>query len=674
MVSGTPKRQGSKANVRSSRTARTRPSHVSSAGPAVEQARVPSSHASRKTWVSLTLLVVTFAVYFQVVGFGSVAYDDQDYINPAQVRQGLTWHGLTWAFTSGEAANWFPVTRLSHMLDFQLFGSRFGFHHLTSVFFHALAALLLFAFLNRSTGAPWRSALVAFLFALHPVHVESVAWIAERKDVLGAFFWFLTLWVYLRYMERPGLGRYALVLLSFSAGLMSKPMVVTLPFVLFLVDFWPLRRWRGAIQIWEKVPLLALSAASAIITFLVQQNGGSVAPANYRPFGLQIGNAILSYVVYIGQVFWPSKLALLYPFPAHVPAWEVLAATLALLSISAIVLLAYRGYPYLAFGWLWYLGTLVPVIGLVQVGIQAHADRYMYIPMTGLAIMLSWGAADVVRCWPRLKPAVIAFLATACTLAVIASWFQIRIWKDSESLFRHAIAVTEDNYEMHYTLGQTLSGMPGHLPEAIREFETALGIFPDMVEAQHGLGFALSQVPGREQEAISHYEAALRINPNFVGGHLGLAAALSKIPERVPEAITHYEAALRAKPDDAETHINLGAALSQFPDRVPEAITHYRAALRLKPNSVEAHNDLGIGLANIPGREQEAISNYQEAIRIDPNFMYAHYNLANLLARIPGRLPEAISEMEAAYRISPEPVVRQSLDRLRAFSASTTAR
>lgn len=268
--------------VRSSRSQRGLKSVVLAA----EQGCVHRSR-SRRIWICVALLVATFAMYFQVAGFGSVAYDDQDYINPAQVRQGLTWHGFTWAFESHDAANWFPVTRLSHMLDFQLFGSQLGFHHLTSVFFHALAALLLFVFLNRSTGTLWRSALVAFLFALHPLHVESVAWMAERKDVLSAFFWFLTLWLYSRYVDRPGMGRYAVVLLSFSIGLMAKPMVVSLPFVLLLVDFWPLRRQRAAILFWEKVSFFALSAASAIVTFLVQQSGGSMAPTNYRPFGLR---------------------------------------------------------------------------------------------------------------------------------------------------------------------------------------------------------------------------------------------------------------------------------------------------------------------------------------------------------------------------------------------------
>ncbi len=630
----------------------------------------PQRTASYTVWIYLALFLATFAVYSQVREFHFVDYDDPDYIDTPQVRQGITREGVIWAFTSGEASNWFPVTRLSHMLDFQLFGTQSGWHHLTSVLFHALTVLLLFAFLYRSTGAKWRSALVAFLFALHPLHVESVAWVAERKDVLSAFFWFLTLWTYVRYSERPGIGRYALVLLPFCLGLMAKPMIVTLPFVLLLVDQWPLRRAWTANLIWEKLPFLGLATVSAIVTFLVQKSGGAVELLSIRPMSLRIENALVSYIAYIGQMFWPAKLALLYPYPAHLPEWQAMLAGLILAGISVLVLRCYRNHPYLTIGWLWYLGTLVPVIGLVQVGLQAHADRYTYIPMAGLSIMLAWGAADFLTRWPKAKPALIACVAAACSVATVVTWVQIQYWKDSESLYRHAIDVTDENYVMHYGLGATLSKLPGRLPEAISEYRTSLRISPEYADAHFNLGVALSETPGHLTEAIEEYQAAIHIRPNMAQAHNNLGLALSDTPGRLQDAISEFQAALRIKPTHAGAHTNLGAALSKIPGREQEAIAEYEAALRISPDSAEAHNNLGGALAIIPGRQQEAIAHYEAALRIKPDFMEAHYNLAEALARIPGRLPEAITHLEAAARIRPDPVVRQMLDRLRAMAGS----
>ena len=317
-------------------------------------------------------------VYSPVRKFEFVNYDDPQLVNNPHQDRGITLDGLKWAFTSGEDANWFPLTRLSHMLDFQLFGEHSGLHHLVNVLLHGLATLLLFAFLHSATGALWRSAVIAFVFAIHPLHVESVAWVAERKDVLSACCWFLTLWCYVRYTERPGLARYLLVILSFCLGLMAKPMTITLPFVLLLLDVWPFKRR----AVWEKAPLFLLSGISAIVTYLVQKQFGSV--DLLHPIGLRVENALVSYVVYIVKMFWPAKLALLYPYPSSIANTQVAAALLIILGISALVLRFYRTHSYLAAGWFWYIGTLVPVIGLVQVGQQARADRYMYIPMIGL--------------------------------------------------------------------------------------------------------------------------------------------------------------------------------------------------------------------------------------------------------------------------------------------------
>ncbi len=343
-------------------------------------------------------------MYFQVGAFDFVNYDDPDYVtNNPHVRGGITPDGLAWALTSGDDANWFPLTRISHMLDCQLFGLDSGRHHLTSVLLHALAVLLLFAFLHRATGARWPSAFVAFLFALHPLHVESVAWVSERKDVLCALFWFLALWAWVRFTLKPSRSRYLLAVAAFCLGLMSKPMIVTLPFVLLLLDFWPLRR---GLRIREKLPFFALSAASAVVTVLVQKSSGAVETLSTVAPVLRLENAAVSYMVYLAKTFWPSALAVFYPYPANLPAWQPVLAALAILGISAAVWMSCRRHPYLAVGWLWYLGTLVPVIGLVQVGSQARADRYMYVPMVGLAIMLAWGAADVLRQRPAAKTGI----------------------------------------------------------------------------------------------------------------------------------------------------------------------------------------------------------------------------------------------------------------------------
>jgi protein O-mannosyl-transferase len=337
-------------------------------------------------WIAIGLATATFLVYAQVWRFGFVNFDDPDYVNTSG-------RGVVWAFTSVDAANWFPVTRLSHILDVLLFGMRSGWHHLMNVVWHAAAAVLLFEFLHRATGARWRSAFVAFVFALHPLHMESVAWVSERKDVLSAFFWFLTLWAYTRYAQRPGRGWYAFTLTAFAVGLMAKPMMVTLPLVLLLLDLWPLgRRAYG-----EKAPFFALSAASAIATFVVQRSAGAVGQLAVFPLGLRVENALVTYIIYIARMFWPVRLAVFYPYPADLPAWQPMLAAAAILAISVGVWRGFRKHPYLAVGWAWYLVTLLPVIGLVQVGAQARADRYTYLPMTGLAIMLAWGTAE----WPR---------------------------------------------------------------------------------------------------------------------------------------------------------------------------------------------------------------------------------------------------------------------------------
>ena len=636
----------------------------------------PSSPPRHTIWISVFLFLATFAVYAQVRHFDFVNFDDPEYVtaNP-HVRSGFTPANVAWAFTSGEAANWFPLTRLSHMLDYQMFGLRSGWHHLTNVLLHALAVLLLFAFLNRSTGSRWRSAWVALVFALHPLHVESVAWVAERKDSLSAFFGLLALWSYLRYVERPAPRRYLLVLLAFGLGLMAKPMLVTLPVVMLLVDVWPLGRVtdRSWSRIWpllrEKIPFFAMAAAAACATYLVQQASGAVRSSEAFPLALRVENALVSYIIYIAKMFWPVRLAVFYPYPSEVPAWQAAAAALAIAAISILVLRPVRKRPYLAVGWLWYLGTLVPVIGLIQVGAQARADRYTYLPMVGLSIMLVWGLPEVLKSKVAISGAIVACLACA-----VLSEAQIQYWRNSETLFRHALDVTSSNYLAHHNLGVAFAD-EGRFPEAIKQYQAALQIEPNAANVQTDYGNALAK-SGRIPEAIEHYEAALRVLPDSPITHNDLANALAATPGSVPEAIAEYQTALRLKPDYEEARKNLAQVQSNAAEmqysmgvelaksRQPEAaIPHFEEALRLKPDYVDAHNNLGVVLAGA-GRVQEAISHFEAALRIDPNSADAHVNLGIALSGIPGRMPEATRHFEAALRIKPDPEIRQMLDRL----------
>ena len=619
-----------------------------------QPARQPEPALGRRAdvWICLALLAASLAVYAPVRHFDFVNFDDPEYVrdNP-HVRAGLTPEGIAWAFTSTESANWFPVTRLSHMLDAQLFRMRAGPQHLVSVVFHALGALCLFAFLRRSTGARWPSAFVAMLFAVHPAHVESVAWVAERKDVLCALFWFLALWAYARYAERRGAGRYLLVLLPFCLGLMSKPMIVTLPLVLLLLDVWPLGR-RPALG--EKLPFFALAAAGAVVTYLVQRGSGAVEALGAFPFGLRVENALVSYVIYAAKTFWPTRLAVFYPYPSQVPLWQAGLAALALAGITIAVLRSLRSRPYLAAGWLWYLVTLAPVIGLVQVGAQARADRYLYVPMVGLCIMLAWGTADWLGHAPRFRRAVAAAAAAACLSSAALAAAQVRHWRDSQALFEHALAVTDGNYLAHHNLGVALAEMPGRLPEAIAHYRAALAIRPDSARAHTDLGNALAKLPGRALEAVAEYRAALRISPDYAVPHNDLGNTLAGIPGRLPEAIAEYRAALGIDPGYAAAHNNLGFALAQVPGRLPEAIAEYRAALGIDPDYAAAHANLAAALAESPETLPEAVTEYQAALRSRPDAAELHYGLALALSKMEGKAPDAIAHFEEALRIEPD--------------------
>jgi tetratricopeptide (TPR) repeat protein len=581
-------------------------------------AKRPAVHGKR--WIFAGLIAATLAVYAQTAQFDFVNYDDPDYVtNNVHVRSGITPEGVGWAFTSTEAANWFPVTRLSHMLDVQFFGLQSGAHHITNVAIHAAAALLLFAFLDAATGAMWPSAFVAFLFALHPLHVESVAWIAERKDVLCAFFWFLALWAYVR-------GRRSLLYVAFCLGLMSKPMIVTLPFVLLLLDVWPLKR---GIRIREKLPLFALAAAGAVITYIAQSGSGAVKPVGASA----LSNALVSYLVYLAKTFWPVRLAVFYPYPSAIPVWQAIAAAVALGGITAAAVVVRRSRPYVLVGWLWFLGTLVPVIGLVQVGAQARADRYMYVPMVGLGIVLAWGAADLLRGRPRVQAASAVAALAACGGV---AWAQAGYWQDSGTLFAHAIEVTDGNYVAEHNLGSYLMQQPGRLSQAIAHLREAARLRPESGQIHADLGSALAHVPGGWDEAIPEFQLAARLLPASPIPHNNLANALVEAG-RFPEAMGEYETALRIDPAYEDAKANLARAQAQMryaaglelanAGKPEQAIAAFEDALRIRPGLAEAHNNLGVVLSQIPGRQADAVAHFREAVRIRPDYDDARYNL-----------------------------------------------
>ncbi|HEY3837816.1 MAG TPA: tetratricopeptide repeat protein [Bryobacteraceae bacterium] len=504
----------------------------------------PQRTATFDWLIVLGLIVAAFAVYSDVGSFDFLSYDDNLYVyeNP-NVQAGLTLAGIKWAMSALVVANWVPVTMLSHQFVCQFFHLQSGMHHLANLFFHILATLLLFATLKRATGSRAASAFVAAVFSLHPLHVESVAWISERKDVLSAFFFFLALYAYVRYAEHPDIRRYLLIALTFALGLMAKPMLVTFPFVLLLFDLWPLRRLQFPRIIWEKLPLLALSLALSIVAYLSQRDTGALSTA--YPIGVRIQNALIAYVVYLGQFFWPAGLAVLYPYQQQPALWQAIAALVLLTGITAAVIYCWRSRPYLATGWFWYLGMLVPVIGLVQVGLQSRADRYMYLPSIGLLLMLAWGALDVIARWPQSRMALTSAAVIACVAFLVVARVQAGYWQNSDTLFEHSLDVTRGNYIVEYNLGNYL--MNHHrVSEALPHLESAVRIKPDYEPAQNNLGTALGQL-GRLAEAIPHFQEAVRIRPELMEAQLNLAISLARTG-REQEALPHYEIIEKAQP------------------------------------------------------------------------------------------------------------------------------
>ena len=616
------------------------------------------------SWLYLILTVITAAVYAPVAGFDFVRFDDPDYVTRnEQVKAGLTWEGLRWAFTTGHVANWHPLTWLSHMLDVQLFGLNPGAHHLVNLLFHIANTLLLFLALRRMTGAIGRSAVAAALFAIHPLHVESVAWVSERKDVLSTLFWMLSLLAYERFVRRPAAGRYAVVLVLFTLGLLAKPMVMTLPFVLLLLDVWPLQRialWRDgrltlagsyrttALRLMrEKLPLIGLAVLSGIITVIVQSRWGAVGGLTNYPIGARAENTLLSYVAYVAKIAWPAHMSVFYPYRTSVTLPQVLGAAGLLLAVTIWCVRASRERPYLLVGWLWFVGTLLPVIGIVQAGLQSMADRYTYIPAIGLFLIVSWGGAEMVERWTRRRmAATIAAVLVIAVYAIRAS-AQVPTWRNGETLWQHAVDVTDDNAYASYNLGVVLV-QAGRVDDGIARFREALRIQPDYVDVHIDLANALRD-RGALDEALVEFAAVVRLRPGYARARL-VYGDLLRDRGRVDEAVVQYREALTLDPTLASARNELGNVLTGS-GRFAEAMAEYAEAVRLDPELAEARNNLGGALVRA-GKLEEALAEFQAALRRKPGDVTFHYNTALTYERL-GRATDAVEQLRSALRADP---------------------
>jgi len=626
--------------------------------------------AYRKGLVAAVLLsALIVIVYWPVQSFDFINYDDPSYImdNP-HVKAGLTKAGFIWAFKDIHTGYWHPLTWFSHMLDCEVFGTKPGGHHWTSLIFHLLNTLLLFRLLVVSTGERDKSFFVSALFALHPLNVESVVWVAERKNVLSTFLWLTTMSFYVHYARDGSRTNYTAALLSYAAGLLAKPMLVTLPFVLLLMDFWPLRRWdrdehRSSLRVLiiEKVPFFALAAAVSAVTIWASQDREVTVSLSTLPLLTRLGHALISYVVYLWKFFWPIHLAVFYPHPLTAPLWQAVAGGV-LISVMTVAAISWRlRRPYLLMGWLWYLGTLVPVIGVIQVGWQAMADRYAYVPFVGLFICVAWGVPELVAPLRRGRQLLLAGAIISLVYFGSVTSFQIQFWRDSTTLFSRALETTRGNWVALNNLGAALLAK-GRVQEAMTYFREVLRLKPDYPYAHNNMALALAH-GGRFEEARGFYLEALRYRMNYVEAHNNLALALAHLG-RYEEAMDHLDEALRRRPyypeawnnkgylyalqgrhgeaipcferalafrgDYPDALNNLGASLAKE-GRVAEATERFQQVLSIAPDDVTALNNLGIALFNL-GRYQEARRQFEEVLKIDPGHGEAKRNLAHIQA------------------------------------------
>ncbi|MBN1516199.1 tetratricopeptide repeat protein [Candidatus Sumerlaeota bacterium] len=618
--------------------------------------------AAARRWIIVIIsagLAALILIAFEPVRHNSfIAFDDNSYItaNP-HVQSGFTVDSIVWAFTSGHSSNWHPLTWLSHMLDAQLFGMNPLWHHWHNLALHLIATILLFLILHKMTGAVWPCAFTAMVFGIHPLRVESVAWAAERKDVLSGVFWMLTLAAYYYYVKAGGVVRYLLVALCLALGLMAKPMLVSLPLILLLLDFWPLGRVREFIVdadekanamplrklIVEKIPLLLLVLISCVVTYLVQRHGKSTSPDLAMVY--RVLNAMNSCTAYLGKVVYPVDLALLYPQPQHLPLWKPAASAVILVLITAFVIMQRFRRPYLAAGWFWYLIALAPVIGIVQVGAQSMADRYTYLPAIGLSMMAAWGAAELSARWRR-QQAILSILCAGIALAMImGTRAQLRYWTDSVTLFEHALAVTEDNYPMHHSLGFALAEQ-GRLDEAAKHFVQALKIWP---EAKLDVELANLMIKQKKyDDALDLLRDVIKEEPDNSLAYYNMGIAY-QLQEKFGAAAAAYEQAVRLDRNNAKAFNNLGVLKAQQ-GLIDEAAECFRECLRGAPYNATAHRQLASMLL-MQGRNDEAAAQCRAALKINPRDAEANFFLAYAL-RMTGKPDEAAEYARKAVELA----------------------
>jgi len=651
----------------------------------------------REWIICIFIVMIILAVYWQVGNHDFISYDDRAYVTKNHVvKTGLNLESVKWAFTATYEHNWHPLTWLSHMLDYQIYGLNPGGHHFTNILFHIANSILLFLIFRRMTKAVWESAFIAILFAIHPLHVESVAWVAERKDVLSTFFWMLTIGAYVFYCENPGTKRYLLTVSLFALGLMAKPMVVTLPFVLLLIDYWPLNRlhkkqfikinplkeeaqerkssnkrkikksrakktvsnhetqkldfqWTAISRlIYEKIPFLALALVSCIITIYAQQK--LIQPLWSLPISLRIGNAIISYSHYLINMIWPFKLALYYPHPITLSLWQVVASCIFLVVVSSFAIVTLRKFHYFAVGWFWYMGTLLPVIGIIQVGAQSMADRYTYIPLIGIFIVIVWGTSDLIQRWEYIGKKSILVLAGGIVLSVllITTWMQVGYWKNSETLYQHALNVTTKNDVMHYNMG-VISLERGKIAEAINHHTAAIAIDPYYVDAHLNLGDALDKM-GERDKAMKHYAMVLKIAPQHFKAHLRLGNIFFE-QNKTDRALIHFSKAIRLDPGSAYAHIRLGNTFAKT-GKLDSAVKCYLDAAKIEANNASTYYNLG-NVYYKSGDVEGAVEYYSKALVISPSLKEGHNNLGNALMRS-GKIEVAIAHFRESLRIDPD--------------------
>jgi Tfp pilus assembly protein PilF len=593
--------------------------------------------------ICLALAILTVITFWSLKDCGFINFDDQVYVyENADVQSGLNWNSTIQAFSSelvGKSSNWHPLTWLSLMLDYQIFGLNPQGYHLVNLFFHVMNTILLFLILRRMTKTLWPSAFVAALFAIHPLHVESVAWIAERKDVLSTFFWMLTLGAYSYYVEHPEFRRYFFVILFFVLGLMAKPMLVTLPFVLLLLDYWPLQRFgeikpdhkvqaealksvtsdkqkkktkkKDAVKetlevkkpadpeyrwsliyplLWEKVPLFALAILSSIVTYIAQQKGGSVSSIEAVPLGVRIGHAFISYVAYIGKMIWPSSLAIFYPYPRLLVPWQVVGSVFLLIAITLVVIWRAKKFPNLATGWLWYIGTLVPVIGILQVGSQAMADRYTYIPLIGLFIIVAWGVPDLLKKWSYRKKILWASSALSIFCFSIITWTQVGYWQNNITLWNHTLKVTDYNWLAYFNRGYEYDNL-GNYRQAIEDYGRAIEIKPGYADTYNNRGVVYKGL-GNYRQAIEDYNRAIEIKPGYADAYNNRGVAYRGL-SNYRQAIEDYNRAIEIKPGYADSYYNRGVTYTYL-GNYKQAIEDYNRAIEIKPGYADAYNNRGI--------------------------------------------------------------------------------